>query len=175
MFIDNTEEIAQNKLLLLYIINKSPYTFSKNQLNEFILEKNYMNYFFLQQYLSELVDSGLIEITTEENEAKYLISEKGRLTLKYFDTKIPNDIKEELEEEFNSNKILQKKESQVLADYFPRENSQYTVNLKLVENEDILFSLYLNVASEEQAQMICKGWKDRTDDIYINIINMLIE
>ncbi len=29
MFTDNTAEMAQNKLLLLYIINESPYSFSK--------------------------------------------------------------------------------------------------------------------------------------------------
>ncbi len=175
MFMDNTEEIAQNKLLLLYIIKKSPYKFSKTQLNEFILEKNYINFFFLQQYLSELVESNLISIIDNDGESHYEITEKGNTTLKYFNTKIPEDIKLELEEEFNFHRSLQKKESQVISEFFQRENGQYTVNLRLVENEDVLFSLYLNVASEDQAQLICNAWKDRTDSIYMDIINMLIK
>ncbi len=175
MFTDNTAEMAQNKLLLLYIINESPYSFSKNQLTEFILEKNYMNYFFLQQYLSELIETDFIKISTEDEDAKYIISEKGKITLKYFDTKIPKSIKQELETEFNTQKLIQKKEAQVFSEYFQKEDNQYTVNLKLVENEDVLFSLYLNVASAKQAKMICQAWKEKPDSIYRNIINLFIQ
>lgn len=174
MFDNNTEEMAQNKLLLLYIIKKSPYTFSKHELNEFILEKGYMNYFYLQQYLSELVDSKLIEISIIDDESKYVISEKGDLTLKYFDGKIPEKMKNELEEEFQAHKSLKTQETQVLAEYFPKEDNQYMVNLKLVENDDVLFSLYIDVASLEQAEMICETWKNKTESIYTNIINMFI-
>ena len=45
MFTENTEELAQNKLLLLYIVKKASYSFSKEELTEFILGKEYMNYF----------------------------------------------------------------------------------------------------------------------------------
>src|SRR5699024_10019750 len=122
---NNTEEMAQNKLLLLYIIKKSPYTFSKHQLNEFILEKGFMNYFYLQQYLSELVESELIELSLMDDESKYTISEKGDIALNYFDGKIPSKIKSEVEEEFQTHRTLKKKETQVLAEYYPKEDAQY--------------------------------------------------
>ena len=44
MFTENTEELAQNKLLLLFIINKSK-PLTNEEITEFILENNYMNYF----------------------------------------------------------------------------------------------------------------------------------
>lgn len=174
MFDDNTEEMAQNKLILLYIIKESPYSFSKHKLNEFVLEKGYMNYFYLQQYLSELVESELIEISLIDDEPKYIISEKGDLALNYFDGKIPEKMKIELTEEFQAHKSLKIKETQVLAEYFPKEDNQYMVNLKLVENDNTLFSLYIDVASVEQAEMICQTWKEKTDSIYMDIINMFI-
>ena len=171
----NTEEMAQNKLILLYIIKKSPHAFSRHELNEFILDKEYMNYFFLQQYLGELVESNLIELKTIDGKSKYTISKQGNLTLNYFDEKVPKKMKEELAKEFKAHKILQEREKQVSAEYFPKENGQYIVNLKLVENDNVLFSLYLDVSSVDQAKIVCKLWKEDPNSIYANIMNMFIE
>lgn len=173
MFTKNTEELAQNKLLLLYIMKMSPNSFTNSEITEFILEKNYMNYFLIQQYLLELVESKFIDIDKEEE--KYLLLEKGILTLDYFEYKIPENLKEELKIDFNSQKELNKIETQVLTEYFEKETGQYNVNIKLVENEETLFSLYIDVATVSQAEIICNTWKTKTDMIYQNIINMLIE
>lgn len=172
MLSDNTEEVVQHKLLLLYIIKLSPKSYTKEELTEFILDKNYMNYFTIQQYLGELLEGEFISI--ENDEKKYAILEKGEVILNYFIAKISPSIIEELEQEFKLQQIIAKKETQVIAEYFQKENDQYTVNLKLVENEDTLFSLYIEVPTIEQATEICEKWKDNTQSIYQNIINMLI-
>lgn len=171
----NTEEMAQNKLILLYIIKRSPHAFSKHELNEFILDKEYMNYFFLQQYLTELIESNLIELKTIDEKPTYTISEQGNLTLNYFDERVPKRMKEDLEKEFKTHKSLKQREKQVTAEYFPKEDGQYIVNLKLVENENVLFSLYIDVSSVEQAKLVCNSWKKDTNSIYANIMNMFIE
>ena len=175
MFSGNSEELAQNKLLLLYIIKESTYNLTKNQLTEIILEKNYMNFFSVQQYLSELVESDFIELMECENEQKFNLLEKGKVALDIFMAKIPEEIKKDLEIEFNSQKVKQKKETQVLSESYQRDDGQYVVNLKLVENGDTLFSLYLNVASEKQVELISRSWKERTDSIYSETIKLLIE
>lgn len=170
----NTEKMAQNKLILLYIIKQSPHAFSKHELNEFILDKEYMNYFFLQQYLGELIDSDLIKLKTIDDTPKYIISEQGDLTLNYFNETIPKNLKKELEKEFQTHKKLKQREKQIVAEHYPKEDGQYMVNLKLVENEDVLFSLYIDVPSIEQAKEICKTWEENTNSIYANIMNMFI-
>lgn len=174
MFTENTEELAQNKLLLLYIIKTATYSFTKEDLTEFILEKDYMNYFFIQQYILELLESEFIKADNEDDE-KFLLLEKGSLTLDYFESKIPETLKEELTEIFQVEEKIKKQETQVVAEYFEKENNQFNVNLKLVENEDILFSLYLNVGTSEQAESICKIWKDEPDSVYQGIINLFIK
>lgn len=173
MFAENTEELAQNKLLLLYIIKTATYSFTKEELTQFILEKDYMNYFSIQQYLLELSDSGFIHME-HSNEDTILLPEKGILALEFFETKIPEKIKEDLDMIFKSVRILKKKETQVVSEYFEKENNQFNVNLKLVENEETLFSLYLNVASKSQAESICNTWKTEPDKVYQGIVNMFI-
>lgn len=175
MHLGNTEELAQNKLLLLYIIKFSNKDFTNNEITEFVLERNYMNYFFIQQYLSELVNSNFIEKVNIDSKEVYKLLEKGDVALSYFEDRIPNSIKEELDNEFNRFKSENKKETQVVSDYYQKENNLFVVNLKLVENEDVLFSLYLDVASKEQADLVCERWKNDTEHIYKNIIKLLTE
>ena len=50
---ENSAELAENKLLLLYILQVLKRPISNSQLTEIILENNLINYFTLQQYISE--------------------------------------------------------------------------------------------------------------------------
>lgn len=173
MSVENTEELAQNKLLLLYIINTATSKFNNNQITEFVLNKDYMNYFLVQQYLSELIHANFIEIIHDDQDQIYSIQEKGKAALSYFEERIPDKIKLELNEEYN--KIEKKKEieKEIVTEYYEKENNQFVINLKLVENEETLFSLYLDVATKDQAELICNRWKNDTEHIYQNIINIL--
>lgn len=175
MFIENTEELAQNKLLLLYLIKSSDTAFDNNEITEFVLEKNYMNYFLVQQYLIELVESNFIEVLEKDGRDVYLILDKGKVALSYFEERIPNKIKEELNVEFKKLVKKEKLETQIITEYYEKENNQYVVNLKLAENDDTLFSLYLDVATKKQADLICDRWKENTEHIYQSIINLLTD
>ena len=93
MFAENTEELAQNKLLLLYIIDKAEKPLTNEEITEFMLENNYMNYFLIQQYLSELTSSKFIEYVHEDDKKIYKMLNKGKITLYYFQDRIPEDIK----------------------------------------------------------------------------------
>ncbi|MFY9213324.1 MAG: DUF4364 family protein [Tissierellaceae bacterium] len=175
MFSENSEELAQNKLILLYIVREAGYGFTKDEITEFILKKNYMNFFSIQQYLSELVDSSFIDLVENQDRQEYKLQEKGKTALEYFSNKIPDFIKEDLETEFQAQRNQAKKETQVLAEHYQNENGQYVVNLKLIENEDTLFSLYLNLVSLEQVEIVSNAWKERTESIYAEIIKLLTE
>lgn len=175
MISNNSEEIARDKLVLLYIIKHSPDEYTNTTLTEFLLEKTYMNYFLIQQYLSELIEKSLLAFTGEDNNF-YSILPKGEETLKYFHNKIPESIKAELSDDFNLQMNSNIIDTQIVAEYYPKEkDEQYTVNLKLVENDDILFSLYLDVGSKSQAEFISDKWKENPQSIYQNIINLFLE
>jgi DNA-binding PadR family transcriptional regulator len=175
MFIENTEDLAQNKLLLLYIIDKSEKPLTNEEITEFVLEKNYMNYFLIQQYLSELINSSFIEHITKEDKNVYHILDKGKATLSYFEDRIPNKTKEEITNKFIQIKKDEKKATQVLSEFFKKDDNQFMVKLKLVENDETLFSIYINVPTIKQAEKICYTWKNNTEYIYKNVLNMLVD
>ncbi|NMB26441.1 MAG: DUF4364 family protein [Tissierellia bacterium] len=175
MFIENTESLAQNKLLLLYIIDKSENSLTNEEITEFLLENNYMNYFLIQQYLSELIQSGFIEYINKKDKKIYILLNKGKITLSFFEDRISTKIKEEISDKFIKIKEDEKIATQVTGEYFQKGPDKYIVNLKLVENTETLFSLYLNVTTIKQAEKICNTWKDNTEFIYKNLLNMLAD
>lgn len=175
MFNENTEELAQNKLLLLYIIDKSQSSLSNSQITEFVLEENYMNYFLIQQFLSELVESKFIEYTKNNESEKYILLSKGKIALECFIDRIPKEIKKDVNEKFQIEREEAKRDTQIIGDYYKKRENEYIVYLKLVENESILFSLNINVVSSKQAKMICEKWKSNPEIIYQNILSALID
>ncbi|WDU82172.1 DUF4364 family protein [Caloramator sp. Dgby_cultured_2] len=85
----DTTELAENKLLILYILNKIDTPITNSSLTQIVLENNLINYFSLQQYISELIESGFIEINKEINKQLLRISLKGKRTLEFFIDRIP--------------------------------------------------------------------------------------
>ena len=85
------------KLIILYMLNEVDYPLTNSQISEFLLEKEYTNYFHLQQTFSELVDSNLLEVKTVRNASYYRLTEAGRTTLSYFGKEISDTIKEEIQ------------------------------------------------------------------------------
>ena len=59
---ENSAELAENKLLVLYVIKSLRQPISKYTITEIILENNFINYFTLQQYISELEMLNLLNI-----------------------------------------------------------------------------------------------------------------
>lgn len=174
MLIENTEELAQNKLLLLYLVNISDYDLTKNLITEFILENDYMNYFLIQQYLSELLTSRFIKTDNSKDEV-FSITETGKVTLSYFADRIPEKFKYQVTNEFTKSEEKLKLEREVLSEFYQKENNQYVVNLKLVEGGDILFSIYLDVPNKKEAERISNLWNTNTENIYQDMLAILMK
>lgn len=175
MFIENTEELAQNKLILLYIIDQSNVPLTNEEITEFIMENNYMNYFLIQQYLTELIESEFIKYIDKEDSKKYTLSNKGKVTLSYFKDRISDKIKKEISNKFLKVEEEIKRAAQVVGEYFKKSDREYVTNLKLIEGNETLLSLSLKVTTIEQAERICNTWKNNTEYIYKTLFNILAD
>lgn len=175
MFFENTKELAEHKLILLYILDKVDFPLTNSDITQIILENNHMNYFYIQQYLSELNKANLINIIKKDNNDYYELSELGRKTLIYFMQRIPKKTKELINEKFEEKIEKRRKETQIIGDYYKKSESEYICNLKVIENEITLFNLSLNVVSSKQAKLICTNWKKNPHDIYKKIFDIIID
>ncbi|EOC99500.1 DUF4364 family protein [Caldisalinibacter kiritimatiensis] len=173
MFTDNPKELAQHKLLLLYILDRIDIPMTNSDITQLVLENNYMNYFMVQQFLSELVASKFLEFTTKDGNEYYHLSKAGSETLNFFIDRIPKEVKEKIDTMTEKKKEEMIKETQIIGNYYKKNDAEYIVNLKVIENDITLFNLSLNVVSNKQAKMICKKWKENPQDIYKKILDLL--
>ncbi len=175
MFEKTSEELAVNKLLLLYILNKMEIHLTNAQITQVVLENDLMNYFSLQQFLSELTQSKFIRILKEEDKEYYALTKKSIEALEYFISRISLDIKEKIDIYIFKNKEKVLKETQVKSNFLKVDENEFVVNLRVIENQSTLINIDLNVASNKQAKLICDNWKKNAPTIYGEIIQLLIK
>ena len=164
-----TQELAENKLIILYILKRIDMPLTGEQINRIIVDNKLMNYFYLKHFLNELNDSKFIIF--EDN--KFFLSESGLTALKLFLTHIPEETRKKIDEYILYNKETFKQESQYIAIYSKKSANEYIANCKVVENGITLIDLSISVVDAEQAKIICDNWKQKSQDIYGYIINTL--
>ncbi|WP_195979776.1 DUF4364 family protein [Clostridium butyricum] len=171
---ESSSELAENKLLMLYVLKAIKEPISNTQLTEIILENNFINYFTFQQYLSELEEAKFVEYHKANDKNLLILTKHGDTVLSLFKSRL-SPAKIGIIDQYIKNKIESiKKELTIHADYTLGDNDSFIVDLKAVENQALLMELKLSVPSKNQAVAICNKWKDNPSDIYNTIINTFI-
>ena len=98
MFENSSEELAYHKLLILYILDKINMDLTNSQITQVVLETEMMNYFSLQQILSQLMESKFLITYKDSDREYYALTQKGIETLEYFLSRIPENSTKKVDE-----------------------------------------------------------------------------
>lgn len=162
------------KLIILYMLSKVDYPLTNSQISEFILDKEYTNYFRLQQSLSEMIDSNLIEMETIRNTSYYRITEMGDSTLDFFINEISSEIRQEIDTFLLENGCQLREEVSAIADYYKATVGEYAVRFQLKERNTTLIDMTITVPTETAASAMCRKWTDKCHDVYAQIMELLL-
>lgn len=169
-----SDSLTLYKLIVLYMLDKLDFPLTQSQISDFILEKEYTNYFTLQKVLHELDETSLVDPKQVRNSTFFYITDRGRETISMFKKKVPAAIIADIHEFFREKKYQLKNEVQTLADYYPTKNHEYMVHCYVKEKSSTLLELKLNVTSKEQAIVICDGWKQNSSEVYDYLVKKLM-
>lgn len=161
------------KLIVLYMLNRVSFPLTTAQISDFILEKDYTNFLTLQQVISELTDAGLIAAQTIRNRTHLAITDEGRETLQYFENRINDAIKEDINEYLHKNEFTLRNEVSVIADYYKSTSGEYEARLIAKDRGTNLVDITLSVPMEEMASSICDNWQKKNQVIYKYLIEQL--
>ena len=175
MFENSSEELASHKLLILYILDKINMDLTNSQITQVVLETEMMNYFSLQQFLSQLMESKFLTTYKESDREYYSLTQKGLEILEYFLSRISEDVTKKIDEYISLNKKNLLSDTEVKSSFIQQNDNEFIVNLKVIENQSNLIDLNLNVSSEKQAQKIGNNWKRNASYMYAEIIDLLIK
>lgn len=162
------------KLIILTMLSRVDFPLTNAQISDFILTKEYTNYFTLQQVLSDLVETGLTEVHTVRNSSYYHLTDNGKETLNFFGHMVSSAIHEDMDKYFKDNAIALRDEISIRADYFPNNHEEYFVQLRVMENDAAVIDLTLSVPTESQANSMCNNWKKKNQKLYAYLMQELL-
>ncbi len=169
-----SETLTLYKLIILKMLSLIETPLTNSQISEFILEKEYTNYFTLQQVLSELDETGLVTISSTHNSSSYHITDAGKNTLDYFGDKIPDIICQDIREYLGEKQGEIQDTRSVTSNYFQGNADDYLVCCQVREQNATLINLTVSVPSEEQAVSVCNHWKSKSQEIYAYVMEQLL-
>ena len=84
------------KLTILYMLDKAGFPLSNTQISNFFLEKEYTDYFRVQEVIGDLVNADLIKFESTHSNTQYSLTAAGKETLGFFKDKITDGIESDL-------------------------------------------------------------------------------
>ena len=168
------ETLMLYKLIILYILDSVDYPLTNTRLTEFIVERQYTNYFNVQQVLAELVEDGYVSSETSRNTTTYLITTSGGQALSLFLNDLRPDIRKDIDNYLKDHSYALREEASYPADYERLNTGDYMTILKILERNQPIFEVHLSVPTEQDAIRICNEWEHNNADLYRYTVMKLI-
>ena len=162
------------KLTILCMLDKAGFPLSNTQISNFFLEQEYTDYFRVQEVIGNLVDSGLILAVPTHSNTQYSLTAAGKETLGFFKDKISDGILRDIQKFFEENRIQFRQENSVVADYYKTTQQDYAVRCQVRSDGRAVIDLTLAVKTREQAEAICHQWKNKNEDVYAYLMDLLL-
>ncbi len=172
---DSTATLAENKVLILYILNQIKDDLNESELFKIVSSVNNVNYFYFKQFLTDLIDSKLVEYYTKDEKQLIKMTEKGSNSLPLTQDLLPGIVKLKADSILKKELSSIEEESSVIAEFIPKNENDYTVKCKIVENNETIFEVKTFAGSRERANHIVKNWNKHASEIYPKILNLLFE
>ncbi len=174
----SNREIAENKLILLYILDKLQIPAGSGHIMNIVLDNYFMNYFMFRQYLNELCAEGLAEAKEvggegEKKKSLYTITPAGSQTLGYLHNLVPAGIRATINNLLKDAKKAVRDEARITAEYSIGDINEYNVTCAVKEEDFMIVELKATVSDQSEAIKICDNWKKYSHLIYPEIMQSL--
>ena len=161
----------EKKLVILYLLDKMDIPMSNMQITQFALEEEYMDYFEIQETLSDLEETGYLDKTSDNY---YTLTAEGTTPLDFFSSRLPSPTKTRINNYVLDHRNKIKKDFEVTANYFyDHIHNEFTVKCGAYEDRSMLIEVNVTVNNKEHARIICSNWKANVNELYGNILEAL--
>lgn len=167
------EILAENKVLILYILNKLEKPITNDSLLRLVFAVMDMNYFYFQQFLLDLIERKYVISFEQDGKQVYQITDSGRMTLELTNDIVPGIMKLKVDTTFSNELKETAQEESITAEFTPVNENNYTVTCKINENNNCIFELSVFAGSRDEAKRIVDNWKENAYRIYPEILNSL--
>lgn len=163
---EDSEILAENKVLILYILNKLNKPIDADSLLTLILPAKEMNYFYFQQFLLDLLENKYIIGYTKDDKTMYKITDLGIQTLSLTDDLLPGLVKLQVDEALKKQVDDVQNTNHAVSEFTPINENEFMVTCKLLKNNITTFEIKLQASTRDEAKQISEKWEKSYDEIY---------
>lgn len=163
------------KLIALFIINSFGMPAPHSSIVDIIMLNPFVNYFDMEQCLSELTETGYVTFYIEDNTRFYNITTSGKETLTYFSARLPLTVRERLVSAVKLKEKEIRKSLGIDAHYEIVNEIEYKVNLSITEGTTELFGLSISVGDKKTALKMCNSFKKDPQFFYSEVLSLLLK
>jgi len=168
------EGLAENKVLILYLLNKLQDGIKNDNLYKIVSSANNMNYFYFQELLTDLIESNFVGSFTKDEDTIVKITSNGQNALSLTKSLLPGILKLKADTVFKEELSNIAEQSSIITEYIPKDEKNYTVKCKIVEKNETIFEVSTFAGSRDRAKQISDNWKNNANNIYPKIIDLLL-
>ena len=166
--------VGDVKALILYISNSASRPLTREHFTEIILNDGLVNYFDFSQALQELLQEGLLDITSAEEDDKYIITNVGIQTEKLYEKNLPFNVKKKTLAAIA--KVLAKiQHDSCTHTEINATDGGFLVTCRLTERELTLLEYTILVPDEMQAHIIADQFTKFPTQKYQAIMSSVID
>lgn len=168
---ENSEQYTANKILILFILDKLGVSLTDNFLSAALLGPGLVNYFTVQECREDLIAKGCIKRELDSGgTVLYSITDKGRERLSQMQYMLTGGLGARYEAYIDEHKDEITRAMYVNADCFEDSAGNAYVRCYVREGTNCIVDVKLPVANKNDGAAICEAWKNRTSDIYLQLM-----
>ena len=171
----NSNDLAENKVLILYVLDKLNKDVTNDGLFKIISSINNINYFYFQQTLNDLVETNLVGYYTKEDGTVLKMTTEGKNAFALTKEILPGILVLKTDKIMEKEIVKIEEEASITAEFIPKSEDEYTVSCKIVENKDTIFEVKTFAGSRDRAKKIADNWKNNASKLYPEILNLLLD
>ena len=159
------------KILILFILRRLPGSITFDALTELTMCDDGIGYFDYAECVEELLQTEHIWV----KDGKYAITAKGIRNGSITENSLPFTVKLQAEKATAAARAAHNRDSMIKTSHYPAPEGGCNVGLTLSDGIGDIVKMELFTANEQQAEALEKGFRDKAENIYHALIEMLLE
>jgi hypothetical protein len=165
VFQNDPNQMVAHKIMILYVIKALDQDVHKTNLTDFFMLYDYMNFFEFQQYLTELIETGLVIEIADPANTRCIITDAGLNSLTFFNDRLDKSTKRELDWRIEIERSKKQVERKPEGRYIKESDHYHFAELKILSGSTLEFYLKIMVSDRETAEALISRWYDRYDSM----------
>ncbi|MCR5107495.1 MAG: DUF4364 family protein [Lachnospiraceae bacterium] len=162
------------KCMILYMLKKAGQPLTTARIYDFMLGKQYTNYFNVNSIITELINAGFIASQTKRNKSHLVITEEGLETIDMFPNEVSPEIKKDIKDYLLDHEYELRDEVSVQTNFQRNSKGEYVSELIIKEAGNDMMNIKISLPTQTEAEAVCLNFEKKNSEIYKYIMQELL-